>query len=145
MTCVEIIDGILERKKVLNATNQQIADAANVPKTTVDRILRKETQNPSFQPVLDIANAVGYDFSTPKPSAPETDDTAVKQIIYIYEQRCADLERESRLKTVQSNMLLAEKSRWIRFLTVLSLTLVAGIIMILLYDVTNPSVGWFRG
>lgn len=41
MTCVEIIDGILERKKVLNATNQQIADAANVPKTTVDRILRK--------------------------------------------------------------------------------------------------------
>lgn len=145
MTCDEIIDGILERKKVLNATNQQIADASNVPKTTVDRILRKETPNPSFQPVLDIANAVGYDFSVQKPTAPETDDTTVKQIVYIYEQRCADLERESRLKTVQSNLLLAEKSRWIRFLTVLSLALVAGIIMILLYDVTNPSVGWFRG
>lgn len=145
MTCDEIIDGILERKKVLNATNQQIADASNVPKTTVDRILRKETQNPSFQPVLDIANAVGYDFSAPKPTAPETDDTAMRQIVYIYERRCADLERESRLKTVQSNLLLAEKSRWIRFLTILSLALVAGIIMILLYDVTNPSVGWFRG
>lgn len=145
MTCEEIIDGILERKKVLNATNQQIADASNVPKTTVDRILRKETQNPSFQPVLDIANAVGYDFSAQKPTRPETDDATVKQIVYIYEQRCADLERESRLKTVQSNLLLAEKSRWIRFLAFLSLALVAGIIMILLYDVTNPSVGWFRG
>lgn len=145
MTCNDIIDGILARKELLKATNQQIADASNVPKTTVDRILRKETQNPSFQPVLDIANAVGYDFSAQKPTAPETDDKAMKQIVYIYEQRCADLERESRLKTVQNNLLLAEKSRWIRFLTVLSLALVAGIILILLYDVTNPGVGWFRG
>lgn len=145
MTCDEIINGILERKKELNVTNQQIADASNVPKTTVDRILRKETQNPSFQPVIDIANAVGYDFSTAKQNAPETDDAAMKQIIYIYEQRCADLERESRLKTVQSNLLMAEKTRWIKFLTTLCLALVAGIIIILLYDVTNPNVGWFRG
>lgn len=145
MTVSEIIDGILERKAILNATIQQISDASGVPKSTVDNILRKSTANPTMQNVLDIANAVGYEFSAAKQNAPETDDVAMKQIIYIYEQRCADLERESRLKTVQSNLLMAEKTRWIKFLTTLCLALVAGIIIILLYDVTNPNVGWFRG
>lgn len=144
MTADQIIDGIIERKEALHATNQQIADASNVPKTTVDRILRRETSNPSFQTVVDIAAAVGYEFSAPAKASVETDDATLKHIIYVYEQRCADLEREGRMKTAQSNLVMAEKSRWIRFLTMLTLILVSGIILILLYDVTHPDIGWFQ-
>lgn len=145
MTVSDIIDGILERKTALGATVQQISDASGVPKSTVDNILRKAVANPQMQNVLDIADAVGYEFAPNEEKPVDTTDPTLQQIIYVYEKRCDDLERESRLKTVQSNLLLAEKSRWIRFLTILCLALVAGIIMILLYDVTNPSVGWFRG
>lgn len=144
MTVDQIINGIIERKDILHATNQQIADAANVPKTTVDRILRKETLNPSLQSVVDIATAVGYDFGQTEKEPVVTDDAALQQIIYVYEKRCADLERESRLKTVQTNMIIAGKDRWIRFLTLLSITFVVGIFTILVFDITNPFVGWIQ-
>lgn len=144
MTVDQIINGIIERKDILHATNQQIADASNVPKTTVDRILRKETLNPSLQSVVDIATAVGYDFAQLEKKPVVTDDVTLQQIIYVYEKRCADLERESRLKTVQTNMIIAGKDRWIRFLTILSIMLVVGIFTILVFDITNPFIGWFQ-
>jgi len=45
MNVSEIIDGMIQ-KTASNMTNQQIADASGVPKSAVDRILRKETSNP---------------------------------------------------------------------------------------------------
>lgn len=146
MTCDEIIDGILARKEVLNTTNQQIADASNVPKTTVDRILRKETQNPSIIPVLAIAEAVGYDFSQQEEIPVEATDEKLQQIIYIYEKRCEALEKESRLKTVQSNLVIAEKDRriadkdkWIARL----FSFLMACLLILLLDVLIRGIGWF--
>lgn len=140
-----IIDGINTRKELLKTTNQQISDASGVSKSTVDRILRKqECYIPSAQNLLDIANTVGYDFAVTNDRPVVTDDAALNQIIFVYEKRCEDLARESRLKTVQSNLVIAEKAKWIRFLTVLSLAFVAGIVLLLLYDVTRPDIGWIR-
>lgn len=146
MTCDEIIDGILARKEILNTTNQQIADASNVPKTTVDRILRKETQNPSIIPVLAIAEAVGFEFYRSDEPPVDTTDEKLQQIIYVYEKRCEALEKESRLKTVQSNLVIAEKDRriadkdkWIaRLFSCLMLCL-----LVLLIDVCVRGIGWF--
>lgn len=150
MTCEEAIDGILERKKILNATNQQIADASNVPKTTIDRIFRKETPNPSFQTIIDIATAVGYEFAPREKEPVSADDEKLKQIIYIYEKRCEALEKESRLKTVQTNMLLAEKDRtiqaknqWISRLFNSLVILGLGVMLVLLADVCIRGIGWF--
>lgn len=146
MTLDSIIDGIIARKEDLSATNQQIADASNVSLSTVNRILRKqEGYIPNIQTLLDIATAVGYDFAPAEQKPVETDDAVLNHIIQVYENRCSDLERESRLKTVQYNMIVAEKTKWIKFLTVLSLVLVAGIILVLLYDVTHPNIGWIQG
>ena len=67
-----IIDGINARKAAVQMTNQQIADASGVPKPTVDRILRKSTDNPSIHSVMAIAKAVGYEFGVPAAAqAPE--------------------------------------------------------------------------
>lgn len=144
MTLNDIIGGINERKAILNASNQQIADASGVSKPTVDRILSGRATSPCIQNVLDIATAVGYDFQKPEPEAVETADPTLQNIIYIYERRCEVLEKESRLKTVQSNMVIAGKDRWIRFLATLSIILVAGIICILIFDLTHQNVGWVR-
>lgn len=139
------MDGINARKELLKTTNQQIADASGVSKSTVDRILRKqECYIPNAQNLLDIANTVGYDFTVPDDKPVTTDDAALNQIILVYEKRCEDLARESRLKTVQSNLVIAEKTRWIRFLTCISLFFVAGIVLLLIYDGTRPDIGWIR-
>lgn len=125
-----IVDGINARKELLKATNQQISDASGVSKSTVDRILRKqECYIPNAQNLLDIVNTVGYEFTAPVDRPVATDDAALNQIMLVYEERCEDLARESRLKTVQSNLVIAEKSKWIRFLTILSLAFVAVIVL----------------
>lgn len=140
-----IVDGINARKEYLKTTNQQIADASGVSKSTVDRILRKqECYIPNAQNLLDIANTVGYDFTVPDDRPVVTDDAVLNQIIFVYEKRCEDLARESHLKTVQSNLIIAEKTKWIRFLTCVSLAFVVGIVILLLYDVTRPDIGWIR-
>lgn len=150
MTTEEVIGGILARKAELNVTNAQIADASQVPKTTVDRILRGETQNPSFQSVLDIATAVGFEFGHRPPEPVQTDDATLQQIIYVYEQRCQALEKESRLKTVQSNLVIAEKDRtiadknkWLARLFDSLVILAVGVMAVLLIDVCVRGIGWF--
>lgn len=151
MTVSDIIDGIIERKNVLNATVQQISDASGVPKSTVDNILRRAVANPTIQNVLDIANAVGYEFNVPDEKPVDTNDPTLQQIIYVYEKRCEALEKESRLKTVQSNLVIAEKDRaiadknkWLARLFYSLVILAVGVMAVLLIDVCVRGIGWLR-
>ena len=140
MEVFAIIDGINARKTAMNMTNQQISDASGVPKSTVDRVLRKDTENPTMKVILDIAGAVGYEFSTTSAvRVPDTiqDNPYILHIISMYESQLAAQER-------QYNLVTAEKNRWIKLLAVIVAILAAGIITILLIDITNPTVGWFR-
>lgn len=104
-TTEEIINGIFEKQKLLGLSNQQLADAANIPKTTLDRIKRKETQSPAMQTVLDLAAAVGYQIGgDDKPK-----EGSMEYMVRLYEDRIARLRSHY-------NMLLAEKGRWINYL-----------------------------
>lgn len=135
-----IIDGINEQKIAVNMTNQQIADASGVPKSTVDRILRKATPNPTIQVILDIAGAVGYDITSTRKSVDigsPGDEKYIQHIITMYESQLAAQER-------QYNLVTAEKNRWIKWLAIIVAILGAGIITILLIDILNPNVGWFQ-
>lgn len=135
-----IIDGINTRKTDLKLNNQQIADASGIPKTTVDRILRKETEDPRIQTIFAIADAVGYDFSTPSgQSAPGSPPNAqyIRHIMSMYEAQIADLKRAN-------NQLRAEKNRTIDLLLTLLSVAVGGWICIYLVDITNPNAGWFQ-
>lgn len=135
-----IIDGINARKAALGMTNQQISDASGVPKSTVDRILRKDTENPTIAVILPIADAVGYDFSNRSTSRlpdRESENPYIRHIIYMYESQLAAQER-------QYNLVTAEKNRWIKLLTIIIGILVTGIMFVLIYDITHPDIGWFQ-
>lgn len=152
MTLDSIIDGIITRKELLHATNQQIADASGVSLSTVNRILRKqEGYIPTIQTLLDIATAVGYEFSDPEREPVEVEgDARLREIIRVYEEKCKLLENESRLKTVQYNLAMAEKDRvidtkdkWVNRLFNSLVALGLGIIIVLLIDICVRGIGWF--
>lgn len=150
MTVADIVDGIIARKNTIGMTNQQLSDASGVPKTTIDRILRRETANPTMQTVLDLAAAVGYSFSNhPEqlPAAPQEigiTDPMIKHLISVYENRCTAYEERIKRNTSHFNMLLAEKNRWIKFSLILNIILVVFICGILLYDITHLDRGWIQ-
>lgn len=136
----DIIDGINTQKTAVGMTNQQIADASGVPKSTVDRILGKRTENPTMQVILDIAGAVGYDMggnARPAPADDLTDNPYVREIIAMYKQQIADLK-------LQHNRVTAEKDRWIQTLAAILAIMGAGAVTILLLDMTNPEFGWIQ-
>lgn len=148
MTVRELIEDIAKRKEALKITNQMLSDASGVPKTTVDRILRGDTPNPSMQTVLDIAYVVGYRFINDNDAHADTVDNQLVDMLL----------RESRLKTVQSNSLISakdrtieDKSHWVKFLTASTITFAvllivtwAGIALLLHYDITHLDIGYFR-
>jgi transcriptional regulator with XRE-family HTH domain len=141
-----IIDGILECKEETGMTMQQIADRANQPKSTVTRILRKETPNPSMKTLADIAIAVGYETDPIKPAILK-DNTKDAYITYLQEALLAEKAACKAAVAEQKalrHQIVAEKNRAISYLAmalILSLFLLIGwLIMELLY----PSAGWIR-
>lgn len=150
MTVSDIIDGIITKKNAIGMTNQQLADASGVPKTTIDRILRKETSNPTMQTVLDLAAAVGYSFSNHPEQDPVTPtemgikDPMVLHLIQVYENRGKAYEERIKRTTSHFNMLLQEKNRWIKFSLLLNIILVVFICGILIYDLTHLDRGWIQ-
>lgn len=150
MTTADIIEGIVARKAEIHMTSQQLADASGVPKSTIDRILRGDTPNPSMQTILDLAAAVGYTFGNLKEQEPATPqvigikDPMVLHMISVYESRGKAYEERIKRNTAHFNMLLAEKNRWIKFSLILNIILVVFICVILIYDATHPDVGWIR-
>lgn len=150
MTTADILDGIIAKAKEMNLSNQQVADRSGVPKPTVDRIWRRDTQNPSIQTILDLAAAVGYTFSNhPEqiPAAPRgmgIQDPLVQHIISVYEDRGRSYEERIKRNTAHFNGLLQEKNRWLKFSLTLNIILVVFICSILIYDARNLDVGWIR-
>lgn len=150
MNVTELITSIGKKKEALGITNQMLSEASGVPKSTVDRVLRGETRDPSAQTVLDMAYTVGYRLVNDNDLQPEpvTDTATIMQM----------LTRENRLKTIQSNALIAakdrtieDKSRWVKFLTAATITFAvllivtwAGIALLMHYDMTHLDVGYFR-
>lgn len=148
MTVPELIKDIVKRKEEMGLTSRMISDASNVPKSTVDRILRGETRDPSAQTILDMAYVVGYRLINDNDPKEESSDSKLVAV----------LERESRLKTIQHNTIVAEKdrtivdkSRWLKFTAVIAVSFAVlltvtwiGIALVLHYDLTHATEGYFR-
>lgn len=111
-------------------SSQQIADAANVSKATVVRMLRgDEGTSPTAQTLFDVADAVGCRFGD--------EHAECREQIELMKAHHAEM-------VAHYNRALAVKTRWLRFAVVLSLILIAVIIAVLMLDVSRPGVGWFR-
>lgn len=102
-----LVDRINEVREDTGITYQQIADASGVPRTTVSRILHKDTPNPTSKNLHDIARAVGCQIVPPPP-----DDAQVDEIAYL---RLVNQNAERRNQELRClyNTLLAQKHRWL--------------------------------
>ena len=115
-----VIDGINECREAEGITYQQLADRANQPKSTVTRILRKETPNPSMKTLADIAAAVGYVLDPVKPSSLK-DSTKEAYITYLQEAVLAEKEacrQQLAEQKAMRNQMIAERNRTILLLSV---------------------------
>jgi transcriptional regulator with XRE-family HTH domain len=141
-----VIDGILECKEETGMTFQQIADRSNVPKSTVTRVLRKETPNPSMKTLADIAIAVGYEIDPVRPAVLK-DSTKDAYIMYLQEA----LEAEKKVCKAQiaeqkalRHQVVAEKNRTIFYLAISLIMTLVFLIGWLIMEILHPSAGWVR-
>lgn len=150
MTTSDIISEMVANAKALGYTNQMWSDASKVPKATIDRIVRGDTQNPSIQTILDMAAAVDYTFSNIKEESSVTSesqaikDPMVLHLINVYENRGRSYEERIKRNTAHFNMLLAEKNRWLKFSLTINVILIVFLCGVLILDVLHPDIGWIR-
>lgn len=139
MQTQDVINGIFAKQKELGMDNQQLHDASKVPKATIERIKRGDTQNPSLQTIMDLAAAVGYPIGQPMPQKPRHADMDMntEYLVRTYDDQIARLR-------AHYTMLLAEKNRWITYLFILCLILVGFIVSILIYDIVLTDHGWLQ-
>ena len=141
-----IIDGILECKEENGMTMQQIADRANQPKSTVTRILRKETPNPSMRTLADIAVAVGYEIDPVQPAVLK-DHTKEAYIVYLQEALLAEKAACKAAVAEQKalrHQVVAEKNRAITFLAIALILSLFMLIGWLIMELLHPSAGWIQ-
>ena len=141
-----IIDGILECKEESGMTFQMIADRSNVPKSTVTRILRKETPNPSMKNLADIAIAVGYEMDPVRPAVLK-DSTKDAYSAYLQEALIAEKAACKAAVAEQKalrHQVVAEKNRTIFFLSIALILSLLFLIGWLTMELLHPSAGWIQ-
>ncbi len=141
----------LERLRILKdkscMTTKQIAEKCNIPESTVTRIFSGKTPNPTIITVMAMTKAMGGT------AADVFDDNAqvntqpkVPQVVLTDMERknleIVDLYKgiiNSKDETIQS------KDKTIRTLTGILLMLVSVFIFILMFDLFNGGIGYFKG
>ena len=120
---------LLKEKRKL--TNQQLSDLSGVPVGTINRILSGQTDNPSFQTVCDMVMAMGGSLDElagiQTPGGGEPSPRASQEILSLYEA------------------MIESKNKWLHRLFVCCCVLTLVLIFLVIFDLMNPSVGFFRG
>ena len=114
-----------------NLTNQELSDLSGVPVGTINRIMANQTDNPSFQTVCDIVIALDGSLDELAGIRPKKDNEAenakyTPEIEAIYKQ------------------MIHSKDKWSFRLFVFSCVIVAFIVFLLIFDLLNPNIGFFR-
>ena len=119
-----------ERKRKL--TNQQLSDLSGVPVGTINRILSGQTDNPSFQTVCDMVMAMdgsldelGGHPARDSPGREKKPGQPGDPILY--------------------EAMIESKNKWLHRLFVCCCVLTLVLIFLVIFDLMNPSVGFFRG
>ena len=108
---------LLKEKRKL--TNQQLSDLSGVPVGTINRILSGQTDNPSFQTVCDMVMAM---------------DGSLDELVGIQQEILSLYEA-----------MIESKNKWLHRLFVCCCVLTLVLIFLVIFDLMNPSVGFFRG
>lgn len=105
-----------ELKDKRHMTLQDIADKSGVPLSTVKKIFNGNTRDPGYLSLKPILDVLQDDKS----------DSQTKEMTDLYER------------------IIKHKNKWIKFLTILSVSFVAIFVALLIYDLCDLRVGFIR-
>lgn len=114
-----------------NLTNQELSDLSGVPVGTINRIMANQTDNPSFQTVYDIVIAL---------------DGSLDELAGIRPKKDSEAENAKYTPEIEAiyKQMIHSKDKWIFRLFVFSCVIVAFIVFLLIFDLLNPNIGFFR-
>lgn len=140
-----------------NFTYETISNLSGIPEATIKNVFSGKTEDPRFETVSALVNAMGGSLDAIY-SAAKKDDVEANAVITLketYVQRIEDLKEhyEHRLaekdKHYERLLLEAEKhietikldKRWFRIAAVVSVIIFA---LLCVAELLNPNLGWFR-
>ena len=133
----------LERLRVLKDKSgmsaKEIADKSGIPESTVTRILSGKTPNPTIISVMDIIKAMGG-----KASDVFDDNAQVNTLPKVPQTVVTDMEKKNSEVIELYERIIKSKDRTIKLLTYVLLGLASVIIFLLLFDLFNDGIGYFR-
>ena len=119
-------DFLRNLKDKSNLTTKQISDLSGIPESTISRILSGQTDNPSFDTVCALVKAMGGSLDELAEIREDSAEPKESQLDAFYEK------------------VIAEKNWYIKALMAVCGALVAVLVFIVIYDVTNGSIGFIR-
>lgn len=113
-------------KEERKLTTKQISNLSGIPESTVSRILSGQTDNPTFDTICALVKAMDGSLDTLAGMQNHSDSSDTLALIALYKK------------------VIAEKNWYIKFLIAVCCSLVAVLIFILIFDLANGSIGFFR-
>ena len=157
-----IVIELKKRKVKLGLSNRELATMSGVPYGTVCRLLSKEDYTPNLQTLKDLAKALDMSIDdivglseTPEAAEQPSEEENLPSETVPAEQPDPAGPEEAAEAVVSSairayEMLLEERQKeldakdlWLHRLFILCCILVGVIIAVLIFDLLNPSVGFF--
>lgn len=126
-----LADYLRKLKDKKNITNQELSDLSGVPIGTINRIMAGQTDNPNFQTICDIVIAL---------------DGSLDNLVGIkstVENENPNITLSMESATMYKH-IIATKDKWIRNLFICVCFLVVFILILLVIDLSIPSLGYFR-
>ena len=164
---LEFIERIKNEKVRSHLSTAQLSEISKVPKGTLDKLLAGETANPFFSTVRDICIALkislDYVACIPSPDRDEPDETSLHdEMVKMYERMVTEktetigtqsetinqmnqqLHNQFVSSSVERDLLRSRYMRIILFLGISLSAVLAVVSVVLLYDLLNPNMGYFR-
>lgn len=126
---MDISGKIKELKEKSGLTAKELADAAGVSTSSLNKVLSGETANPSFQMVADIAAVCG---------------ASLDEIAGLTERLPPESFSVSRELVESYKNTIYRQHRWLRVFFISLATLMAAVVAMLVIDLFNGSVGWVQ-
>lgn len=126
-----LLQKMQEMKDETKMTYQDIANKSGVPLSTVKRIFSGQTPDPGYTSVISIIEAMGgSDDDIKHSNTAQPNNSVPRQSV---ERLCSVYERS-----------IADKNKLIKALLIILLSIMAVFIFLLVWDLVNPNIGFFR-
>ena len=126
-----LLQKMQEMKDETKMTYQDISDKSGVPLSTVKRIFSGQTPDPGYTSVISIIEAMGGS------------DDDIKQSNTAQPNNSVPRQSVERLCSVYEHSI-ADKNKLIKALLVIILAMMSDFIFLLVWDLCNPNIGFFR-